>query len=299
MRSDRVGTGQTKVISYQPQTHIPRVHHRLYTRNYLTRIGSPIAPWVDKVEIVEEILQLPHIFTICIIANAELQVLEALDPSELSADIPHHIGIPYTVYRARVYIMPSAEAIAKIFAEVPKLNANGDNYVIFKGKVRFAAASAGASKFLENPPATGNNDEITLDGALLAAIMMKLPDAVFIKYMAVTQTKALMEKLKSQFDVITATGEAVTERELFTLRCHSTARLDKYLDKMVDLRDKLARMGNTAIDDKAFVNAIITGIPESCQHVVTSRVMMNKALDATQNAAAGTNVITSEAPTWC
>ena len=129
--------------------------------------------------------------------------------------------------------MPSVDAVAKIFANVSKLQTNDDNYVIFAEKIRFAAASVNGTTLLTTAFTTDQERE--LDHAMLAAIMMKLSNAIFIKNISIANTQTLLTSLKTTFDIVTAMSEAVTERELFMLKCSHAAKLDKYLDKMIDL----------------------------------------------------------------
>ena len=79
--------------------------------------------------------------------------------------------------------MSSANAVAKIFANIFELQASDNNYVIFAGKIRFAAAFVDETMLLTIVPTI--DDERALDCTMLVTIMMKLFDAIFVKNISV------------------------------------------------------------------------------------------------------------------
>ena len=93
-------------------------------------------------------------------------------------------------------------------------------------------------------------------------------------------TYAILEILDRDYNIHTAAMEAITETEMWQLKCHSDKDMSKYLDDMLNVRQKLAEYGRS-IDDATFIRAISGSVPPAYRDVLQG---MQTTLD-TQNAA--------------
>ena len=131
----------------------------------MNQVDHPLQSWWSYIEFEESVHYSHELFVGLDFHTESL--------NNLFYDISSHAHIAHRTYHP--IIMPFADAVAKIFANVPELQASDDNYVIFTGKISFAAASAGGTTLLTTAPNT--DDERALDRAILAAIMHSLHPA--------------------------------------------------------------------------------------------------------------------------
>ncbi|KAH8102199.1 hypothetical protein BXZ70DRAFT_1006809 [Cristinia sonorae] len=154
--------------------------------------------------------------------------------------------------------------IVRAFQAVPSLKDDGSNYRIWVERVTFTALGCGVKALLSGPESTGDADKERERDALLACLMGKLPDSIFITMKSLTEPHTVMANLYSRFGQHTAITEAHTEERLFSLKCTnaSAKSMLAHLDELLTLKDQLSAAGIT-IDDRTFSNAIISSVPSA------------------------------------
>lgn len=137
--------------------------------------------------------------------------------------------------------------ILKAFHDVPKLEKDGGNYRIWVEHVTFTAMECGVDNCLTGPATTNQQAE---SKTLLASLMIKLPDSIFITLKSKTKPKEVMEALKVHFGQHTAITEAHAEERLFSMKCTdpSSKSVQSHLDELITLKDELAAAGITTTD---------------------------------------------------
>lgn len=190
------------------------------------------------------------------------------DPDTPPPPGPNPPNPPLPAHTAPPVKKPRMVDIFKAFQDVPKLQKDGSNYRIWVERVNFTAMGCGVKAYLTSPaPADKENES----NALLAALMSKLPDAIFITLKSRTQPRMVMEGLKTRFGQHTAITEAHAEERLFSLKCTdgSPKSVQAHLDELLTLKDELAVVSIT-ISDKTFTNAIISSMPGAYKSVILS-----------------------------
>lgn len=154
--------------------------------------------------------------------------------------------------------------IFKAFVDVPKLQSDGSNYQIWSERAAIIAMGCGVGDYLSQvAPAT----KMTERNALRAAILNKVPDAIFLTVKAKKEPHEIMQALKSRFGMSTAIIQASSLERLYTLKCTDGKKIQSHLDELILIKDKLAEQGVTVTDDN-FLSAIISSIPSGYKPVV-------------------------------
>lgn len=136
--------------------------------------------------------------------------------------------------------------------------------------MEFAARGCACRALLDQDEDDIAEDKRESADALLAALMGKLPDSVFMNISKTASVpKDVMDAMKVRFGQTTAISEANAQRRLFSLRCENEKKMQQHLDKIISLKEEIAETGVT-LDDKIFADAIIASIPSSYQSIVQS-----------------------------
>lgn len=176
--------------------------------------------------------------------------------------------LPVFTYRRRIKMVD----IAKIFAPLPKLNADGSNYREWYNRVRIMARACAGIARLSPPPAATvlTADEESVDNQMMAAICATLPKVAFNKVMTKDHTYEVMAILKADYDIQTSTVQTVTLQDISTKKCTKDAEIDKHLDWMIDARGRLEESG-MIIPDNQFINILEGSVPRAYRDALEAR----------------------------
>lgn len=156
--------------------------------------------------------------------------------------------------------------IFKAFNEVPKLNSDGSNYAIWSERAMITAEGCGVGDYLtQAAPATKEQER----NALRAALMLKVPDSIFMTLKSKKEPSEIMKDLRARFGASTAITEANALERLYTLKCTDGKKIQSHLDDLIGIKDKLAE-ANVVVSDQNFSSAIISSIPNSYKGIVTA-----------------------------
>jgi hypothetical protein len=123
-----------------------------------------------------------------------------------------------------------SNAIPKAFEAVPQLKSDGTNYRLWLKRVDFAALGCNAKSLLAtNTIPSGKEDEAN---QLLAAVVSKLPDSIFLDVASADKPKAVMDKLITRFGQTTMLSEADALQRLFSMKCKKDNQLQAHLDRL-------------------------------------------------------------------
>ncbi len=195
----------------------------------------------------------------------------------------------YTYFNLNNIIFDMASAVSKEFDKVMDLSTDGSNYRVWRMRVGFAMGACKASVLSTRlvvrtaTAAVGTvgtagyvagiaadpDDLIETHDRVLNAITQQLYGSLFTKYMTSTEVFTLLEDLRHEFGVAIAATQAWTEEKMYTLKCTDDRQVIQHLDKLTDMRNSLTDMG-IMVDDKSYVNAIITSVPKSYQPIITT-----------------------------
>lgn len=157
-----------------------------------------------------------------------------------------------------------ATNVNKNFDSVDKLANNAGNYRIWIARIKGAIkASRGRALITAAPDA----ESMTLNDEIVNAICGKLPNSIYTKVMHLDNTHELLAALDRDYNIVTHTVEAVTEAQLYTLKCTNDRDINGHLDKMLEVRDKIAEFGRQ-ITNETFINAISASIPEAYRDII-------------------------------
>ena len=88
-------------------------------------------------------------------------------------------------------------------------------------------------------PHTEDNKDVEKDTDLLNAMIGRLSDEVYKHYKHHNKTKKLWDNLVQDFDSKNPLAESQLQRKLHTLTCTDPAKVDKHLDMLIEIKDKL------------------------------------------------------------
>lgn len=297
-----------KFARYLQTTTLHHTRFHRYSRLALRQTGQEIEDWIEPptdlwnhlttVENLGEPLLEPTPTPVHPNNRLRLFRQQLRAHSDQTALIAEFLSLfPEPVYTQTVkrHIMGD---VAKTFSDIEKLNADGSNYRAWISRIRIAAKASGGRVLLTRPPDAGDDDEISLNDQLFAAIINKLPNTIFVKVMSLENTSEVLSVLERDYNVVTHAVEAVTEAKLYSLRCTDERQINKHLDAMLDIRSKMGEYGRV-ISDETFINAISASIPESYRDVITNLKSNVDAINDALRAQIGilnTNIQANQPP---
>lgn len=101
----------------------------------------------------------------------------------------------------------------KAFEPVPKLKSDGTNYPLWLARVRVSSVAVKVAKLLIQAPVTG---EETLTGKVLATILGKMENSVFMLVMKFDAPHLIMDWCAKHFGQTTAVTTADLEWRLYS-----------------------------------------------------------------------------------
>ena len=159
--------------------------------------------------------------------------------------------------------------ITKVFDSVDKLKADGSNYRLWIARVKACVRACQASTLLTAAAGDANQALKVKNDEIVAALFSKLPEDIFVKVMEQENTHEILRILDRDYNIVTHTVQAVTEAQLYSLKCSHDRDIDKHIDAMLDIRNKMAEQGRQ-IDDVTFINALSASVNESYRDVIQS-----------------------------
>ena len=103
--------------------------------------------------------------------------------------------------------------VAKIFANLEKVDDKGSNYRLWRSKLTFCARAAQASWSLERAPAANDAAETKLNDQIAAAVALSLPAVMFQKVMTLTNVHEMVERLDADYQRVTPVLKATLEQQ--------------------------------------------------------------------------------------
>jgi hypothetical protein len=158
--------------------------------------------------------------------------------------------------------MPS---ILKEFQDIPKLEALGKNWKIFKSHVELAAEAMSiedhlSSKVTEPTDATEKKEWKATRAQLRNAVTQKLPDIVLTKHIGEGTPCKLWAALKKEFGTVNIVHVTQIEAAMASAKCSDGGNIHNYFTTMIGYKMQLDKAGGDAkLSDKHFHDAIIVG----------------------------------------
>ena len=165
---------------------------------------------------------------------------------------------------------------------VPKLQADGSNWVIYRDRMLWAMDSRTLSDHLTNvsmPAAYGSagmvgglsasvrwaHGEATVKQAIAASV----PDSIFNRIKGSTRAKDVWDALKKLFEGRTQMIVVDLRRQIQSLKCGEDDNVRTHFDNIANLREQLAAMGKTIPDDE-YASILLGSIPSNFEAVISS-----------------------------
>src|ERR1700677_1294431 len=165
---------------------------------------------------------------------------------------------------------------------VPKLSADGTNWVIYRDRMLWAMDSRTLSNHLTNAsmpaayraagtihgvpaPARWAHGEATVKQAIAASV----PDSIFNRIKGSTRAKDVWDALRALFEGRTQMIVVDLRRQIQSLKCGEDDNVRTHFDNIANLREQLAAMGKTIPDDE-YTSIVLGSIPSTFEAVITS-----------------------------
>jgi hypothetical protein len=165
---------------------------------------------------------------------------------------------------------------------VPKLSADGSNWVVYRDRMDWAMGSRILSQHLTNdamPAAYGAAGTINgVDAAtrwalgeatVKQAIATSVPDSIFTRVKNKTRAKDVWDALKDMFEGRSQMIVVDLRRKLQAMKCGEDEDICAHLSKIADIREQLAAMGTTIPDDK-YASILLGSAPTSFESTTSS-----------------------------
>src|SRR5271168_88594 len=196
--------------------------------------------------------------------------------------------------------------ILEFFTKIPKLEADGSNWVIFKDRFLFAAAAAslvshidgtGVAPILETGfPRSGplseaqqaELDKYTSDLArwesdeamIRQAIASSISDSLFLEVRKKKTGMEMWEAVKDQREKKSRMVTVDMRRKLQAEKCLESGDVRTHLNKLQAMREDLASMGGSILDED-FTSIILGSIPPSYDTYIAAITATSSLLDKT------------------
>ena len=164
---------------------------------------------------------------------------------------------------------------------VPKLQADGSNWVIYRDRMMWAMDSRTLSAHLTNismpvaysqvgtvngvsAPARWVHGEATVKQAIAASV----PDSIFNRIKGSTCAKDVWDALKALFEGRTQMIVVDLRRQIQSLKCGEDDNVCTHSDNIANLHKQLAVMGKTIPDDE-YTSILLGSIPSNFEAVIS------------------------------
>ena len=189
--------------------------------------------------------------------------------------------------------MLSTTSSTSLASTLPKLAADGSNWIIWKTRMQvFLGAkkiiahldSSAAPPQEPQPPATNaNNDELKMyekekekftlwtqgDTEAKHYIISTIPDSLLIKTISCKTAQELWKKICTEHEGKTKIFRMEMIRRIHNERCTDVDDVRAHFAKMVRLREELAATGET-LNEENFTSILTNSLPESYGNVVST-----------------------------
>ena len=165
---------------------------------------------------------------------------------------------------------------------VPKLLADGTNWVIYRDRVVWALSANGLDVHLtQDTPTDDFFDEGVIgglepetrwrkqNGMVKSLIGTSVPDSVFTQIKSATTAREAWEILKRVNEERTRMVTVELVRKFRNKKCGDTDNVRTHFQELSDLREQLAAIGK-AVDDEDFTDTLLASLPSSYSHTCTS-----------------------------
>ena len=165
---------------------------------------------------------------------------------------------------------------------VPKLSADGTNWVIYRDRMLWAMDSRTLSDHLTNASmpaayrAAGTIHGVTAptqwahgEATVKQAIAASVPDSIFNRIKGSTRAKDVWDALRALFEGRTQMIVVDLRRQIQSLKCGEDDNVRTHFDNIANLREQLAAMGKTIPDDE-YTSIVLGSIPSTFEAVITS-----------------------------
>ena len=199
--------------------------------------------------------------------------------------------------------------IGDYFTRIPKCEADGSNYTIYKARMEYAADSASIRDHLDGTaiapfpvtvPGIGATQaeltsfaqyerELTLfrarQGVLKQAIASTIPDDLFLRVQSAGGAAGMWKRVLEEFERKSKMVAVDLRRKLQNERCSNTSNVRTHLEKLQRLRTELVRLGSDPGDDN-FTAIVLGSLPKSWDPYISSLMaaatMVNKILSSSE-----------------
>ena len=158
---------------------------------------------------------------------------------------------------------------------IPKLAADGSNWVIYRDRMLWAMSLRILSEHLTNvsmpevyaaagtvngvdAPTRWAHGEATVKQAIAASV----PDSIFNHIKSKTRAKDVWDALKALFEGRSQMIVVDLRRKLQSMKCGEDDNVRVHFDQIADIREQLASMG-TSIPDSEYASILLGSIPTS------------------------------------
>ena len=213
--------------------------------------------------------------------------------------------------------------ILEFFTKIPKLEADGSNWVIYKDRFLFAAAAASLSEHIDGtgvPPTpvaipTGTEsltddrqeslDNYTVkmsiwksnEAIIRQGIVSTIPDSLFLEVRkevtAFKMWEAVKEKREKKSQMVTVDLWCKLQAE----KCAESRDMRAHLHKLQAMCKDLTLMGGI-IDDEDFMSVILGSIPQSYNIYIATIMAMSSLMDKTLLSTNLIDTIRDEVDRW-
>nr|GAT43935.1 polyprotein [Mycena chlorophos] len=165
--------------------------------------------------------------------------------------------------------------LTAFFSTLPKCEADGTNFSVYKNRFKFAATAAGIADHLDKSSAmpyalvTTVADEQAANRAWTAgqamikqAIASTIPDALFLRVMNATSAGEMWEKVTNEFEKKSKMVTVDLRRKLQDMRCAENGDVRAHLSAMQTLRTDLVGMSADPGNDN-FIAIVMGSLPIS------------------------------------
>jgi hypothetical protein len=170
----------------------------------------------------------------------------------------------------------------ELHINIPKLSADGSNWVIYQDRMIWAMDSRTLSDHLTNASmpaaygAAGTIHGVTApvrwahgEATVKQAIAASVPDSIFNHIKGSTRTKDVWDALKALFEGRTQMIVVDLRRQIQSLKCGEDDNVHTHFDNIANLREQLAAMGKTIPDDE-YSTILLGSIPSTFEATISA-----------------------------
>jgi transposase InsO family protein len=174
---------------------------------------------------------------------------------------------------------------------LPKLAADGSNWITYRDRINWTITMRGLSDHLTDDSMTQKYKDAGDIGGLKSEqrwaadkiavnqiFSATIPDLVFIQIKSAYEPKDVWQKLKGLFEGKSRSMMVNLGKKFHTTRCGENDDIRAHLEKLADLRERLASLGRT-IDDAEYTSVILGSLPPSYDTAIDSIANSYEASD--------------------